>query len=123
MIAPELERQLQAIKSEKPFINTVHKELQKIVASGNFSLKILSQKLGLSERTLQRKLNKEHTTFKAELQAVQFEMAIFFATQENQIIEEIAYLVGYSEASAFSRALKKWSGVTFKEYIRPSKKT
>lgn len=119
MIAPELERQLQAIKSEKPFINLVHQELQKIIASGNFSLGILSQKLGMSQRTLQRKLKAEHTSFKAELQAVQFGMAIFFATQKHQTIEEIAYLVGYSEASAFSRAFKKWSGMTLKQYIRP----
>ena len=117
MIAPELEQQLQAIKSEKPFMNMVHQELQKIVTSGNFSLGTLSQKLGMSQRTVQRKLKAEKTSFKAELQAVQFGMAIFFTTQEHQTIEAIAYLVGYSEASAFSRAFKKWSGMTLKQYI------
>lgn len=117
MIKPELERQLQDIKSDKQFLNVVHKELQKLVASGNFSLEILARKLGISTRTLQRKFNKEHTTFKAELQSVQFGMAILFATQENQTMEEIAYLVGYSEVSAFSRAFKKWSGLTLNQYI------
>lgn len=118
MIKPALERQLQDIKSDKQFISIVHKELQKLVASGKFSLEMLAQKMGMSSRTLQRKFNKEHTTFKEELHSIQFGMAILFAMQENQTIEEVAYLVGYSEVSSFSRAFKKWSGLTLKQYIK-----
>lgn len=117
LIEPELERQLRDIKTQKQFINIVHKELQRLVAAGEATLDNLAQRLGVSSRTLQRQLKEEQTTFKAELQTIQFNMAVLFAKKEGQNLEEISYLVGYSEPSAFSRAVKKWSGKTFKQYM------
>lgn len=117
MIQPELERQLEELHTQEAFLNIVHQELQRLIVGGEATVDHLASNMGLSTRTLQRKLKKEQTTFKVELQAAQFNMAIGFAKQEQLSTEEIAYLVGYSEVSAFYRAFKKWSGMTFKQYL------
>lgn len=91
--------------------------LQRLIVAGEGTLENVAARMGISARTLQRKLTEEHTTFTAELQAVQFRMALSFAIDEKLPLEEIAFLVGYSEVSAFTRAFKKWSGMTMNQYL------
>ncbi|MGV3180002.1 helix-turn-helix domain-containing protein [Streptococcus sp. 11273D007BW] len=69
----------------------------------------------MSVRTLQRNLSAETTSFKKELQAVQKSMA-FSYLKMNLSAEEISSLVDYSEVNAFSRAFKKWTGMTITDY-------
>lgn len=77
-----------------------------------FLIEDIAHRLG---RTLQRNLSAENTSFKQELQAVQKAMA-FSYLKMNLSTEEISSLVGYSEVNAFSRAFKKWTGMTMTDY-------
>ncbi|RZI49520.1 AraC family transcriptional regulator [Lactococcus kimchii] len=116
LIEPEMNRQLEELKTSSSFINNLHQEIQKAVPSGDYSIDKISRRLGTSTRTLQRNLRNSKTTFKAETQVVQKKMALHFSHDFNLSVEEIAYMVGYSEVSSFARAFKKWTGTTLSQY-------
>ncbi|MCW3117186.1 MAG: AraC family transcriptional regulator, partial [Chitinophagaceae bacterium] len=74
------------------------------------SLNDLSANFNSSPRTIQRRLKKENTTF----QKLAEEVMTYFAKEALQkgdfATKEIAYMLGYNELSAFSRAFKRWTG-------------
>ncbi|HFI0102426.1 TPA: helix-turn-helix domain-containing protein [Streptococcus suis] len=57
----------------------------------------------------------QNTSFKQELQAVQKAMTFSYLKMKLPA-EEISSLIGYSEVNAFSRAFKKWTGMTVTDY-------
>jgi len=66
----------------------------------------------MSERSLQRRLAEESVRFEALTDDVRREMAARYLADRKVAIAEIAYLLGYSEPSAFHRAFKRWTGST-----------
>ncbi|EHI75478.1 transcriptional regulator [Streptococcus criceti] len=115
-LEPSLNRQLaQEEKSGSHFTQTLQNELLLAIPSGQFSLAAVAERLGLSARTLQRQLAAEKTTFKEEVLRIQKSMA-FSYLDLSMSVDEIAYLVGYSETSSFLRAFKNWTGKTLKQY-------
>ncbi len=87
-----------------------------MIPSGDCSIQNVARKLGISSRTLQRNLAQAGTTFKVELQSVQKKMALHFSKDLNLTTDEISYLLGYSEVSSFTRAFRKWTGMTLNQY-------
>ena len=111
----ELNQHLAQQVREQSFTGFVQQELYAAIPSGFFMVEDIAHRLGLSVRTLQRNLSAENTSFKQELQAVQKAMA-FSYLKMGLPTEEISSLIGYSEVNAFSRAFKKWTGMTLTEY-------
>lgn len=68
--------------------------------------------LCMSERSLQRALQAEGTTFNALFAEVRARAALDFIADAKLALGEIAYLLGFSEPSAFHRAFKRWTGLT-----------
>ncbi|MDT7858345.1 AraC family transcriptional regulator [Rubrivirga sp. S365] len=68
--------------------------------------------LALGERTLQRHLADEGTTFQQVIDDVRRDIATRHLSGNQGTIHEVAFLLGYSEPSAFHRAFKRWTGVT-----------
>jgi AraC-like DNA-binding protein len=79
---------------------------------GEATLTALARKLRMSERSLQRKLADEGVTFDALLDDLRRDMAVRYLSDRKVAIAEVAYLLGYSEPSAFHRAFKRWTGST-----------
>jgi AraC-like DNA-binding protein len=79
---------------------------------GNPLLGQVAAQLGLTEQTLRRYLNREGYTFQQLKDDTRRDMAIFFIEQKGDSVEEIAFRLGFSEASTFIRAFKKWTGLT-----------
>ena len=73
--------------------------------------------LNTSERTLRRKLSSEGTSFQKILNEVRFQMAKEYLSTDLSI-EQIAELVGYSEAANFSHAFKRWTNLSPNDYRR-----
>ena len=67
-------------------------------------------------RSLQRRLGDEHTTFKQLLDDTRRELALQYIRDPSVTITEMTYLLGYSEPANFSRAFKRWTGVTPGEF-------
>jgi AraC-like DNA-binding protein len=76
------------------------------------TLATIAGELRMSERSLQRRLAEESVRFEALVDEVRREMAARYLADRKVAIAEIAYLLGYSEPSAFHRAFKRWTGST-----------
>jgi AraC-like DNA-binding protein len=76
------------------------------------ALGAIAAKLHMSERSLQRRLAEDAVRFDALVDEVRREMAARYLADRKVAIAEIAYLLGYSEPSAFHRAFKRWTGST-----------
>jgi AraC-like DNA-binding protein len=83
---------------------------------GNPSLERVAAQLGLSDRTLQRKLQELGTSHNDLVEQIRRELAMRYLKEPEVAICEVAYLTGFSEPSAFHRAFKRWTGVTPKEF-------
>lgn len=70
----------------------------------------IAQALHVSNRTLQRKLKDEGTSFMDLLQDTRLQLARKYLRQPNRSVVETSYLLGFSEPSTFSRAFKRWTG-------------
>ena len=77
-----------------------------------------ARKLNLSKRTLQRKLQRAGTTFKQIESQLLLKLAKTYLGENQKSIDEISYLLGFSESSAFIRFFKTWSHQTPTEYRR-----
>ena len=83
---------------------------------GNFTSEVVAARLNLSTRNLQRKLAAEGTTYRKIVDAVRKELAESYLTDASFALSEIGYLVGFSSQAAFSRAFKRWTGLTPQEF-------
>ena len=72
----------------------------------------VATRLAVSERTLQRRLREEGTSFAGLEDAVRRERAFQFLRDGQLAQFEIAFLLGFNDASAFTRAFRRWSGET-----------
>ena len=66
----------------------------------------------VSERTLQRRLREEGTSFEALHDEARHSLALAYLRDRRLGIAEVAWLLGYAELAAFYRAFKRWTGVT-----------
>ncbi len=86
------------------------------------SIEKTARKLGMSRRTLQRRLQEEGTTYHAILEEERKSMAMSYVGKSQLNISEIAYLIGFLDLSSFYRAFKRWTGAAPQayrdEYIR-----
>ena len=70
----------------------------------------IARHLAMSERSIQLKLKEEGLTYQQLLDEVRKEMALSHLQEPYLSTTDIAYLLGFSEPSVFSRAFKKWTG-------------
>jgi AraC-like DNA-binding protein len=80
------------------------------LASGAPTDDRIAHSLFMSSRTLSRKLNALGTNYTQLLEAVRRELAEQYIADPALTISEIAFLLGFSEQSAFSRAFRRWTG-------------
>lgn len=78
--------------------------------SGTPSDEIIAKAMFMSARTLRRKLAAEVTSYSQLLDAVRSEFAKQYLADAARPLNEIAFLLGFSELSAFSRVFKRWTG-------------
>ncbi len=75
----------------------------------------IAGRMGLSRQTLLRKLKAEGTTFEKVLDELRHRLALDYLRGKKVSVHETAYLVGFSEPAAFSRAFKRWTGMSPRE--------
>ncbi len=68
--------------------------------------------MGYSKRSLQRKLQEENTSFQKQLNHTRELLTRYYVGNTTMRAEDIAYLLGYQDASSFLRAFSVWTGTT-----------
>jgi len=82
------------------------------VCDGHPNVERVARILGLSGRTLQRRLSERGLVWKTLVEDVRRELALRYLEARASSLTEIAFLLGYSELSAFDRAFRRWTGTT-----------
>lgn len=85
---------------------------------GEPDVEVIARHLGVSLRSLQRRLSEEGVTFRAILDEARESLARGYLDEGRYSVSEITYLLGFSGVSAFSRAFKRWTGQSPSAYRR-----
>lgn len=94
----------------------VRAKLIEQLASGHATQQTVAEALNMSLRNLQRTLKNEGTSYKELLDDVRRQLAAQYMQQPGISINEVTYLLGFSEPANFSRAFKRWTGLSPSEY-------
>ena len=100
--------------------NTIRTQLPE----GYPSLEQVARALKLSPSAIQRELSQEGLAYKDLIETTRHELALMYIRQQHLPFSEIAFLLGYSELSAFSRAVRRWTGLSPRKYrarLNPSR--
>lgn len=97
---------------------TISEYIGEALKTGDNSLENIASSTGMSPRTLQRKLAASGTNFRDLTNEIRKAMAMRYLTDTNLRLSEIAFLLGFSDLSAFSRSARSWFGVAPREYRR-----
>ena len=89
----------------------VARVLREALRSDDGHVDVIAKRLGLTARSLQRRLKDEATSFNAVREDVRRQLSHRYL-DDGLSIAEISFLLGFSEPSAFFRAFKRWTGVT-----------
>lgn len=91
---------------------TVQRMLQKEDAVEKLPFEVVAERLFTTTQTLRRRLKEEGNTYQEIKDKVRHNKAVYHLVELNTPINEIVSLMGFSEPSAFTRAFKKWTGMT-----------
>ena len=119
---PILRRHLEHVLADMPradkMVGSVRKAIADTMREGDPTLTRVAKKLGLSPRTLERHLQERGMRFKKLMDDTRRRFAIDYLKDRDHTLTQIAFLLGYSEVSAFNRAFKRWTGTTPMDYRR-----
>ena len=94
------------------FKQEVEQAIEPLMASGKASIDCVAHELGMSRQTLYRRLKAEGATFEGLLDAKRRQLALRYLGFDRVSVKAAAYRLGFSEPAAFSRAFKRWTGVS-----------
>lgn len=112
ILTPALDRSLVEQQREKSIIETVKWIMKRSLSAGRPDIQVVASELGMSDRTLQRRLTDEGTNFKQLLTVARHEQALEYLLDPTLDLKEVAFLLGYEEQNSFYRAFRLWEGDT-----------
>lgn len=112
VLAEHMQRLLDALPTVDPFVHRARGLLLQALQQGTASLESLAEALHVSPRTLRRRLDEHGTSYKALLDELRRDLAYHLLARSAEPPDAIAARLGFTEASTFYRAFKRWSGTT-----------
>jgi AraC-like DNA-binding protein len=117
-----LKRYLDYVLGEMPrednLLASVRRATAETMRDGDLNLARVAKQMAMSARTLQRQLKERGVDFKHLTDETRRRFAVNYLKDRKITLTEVAFLLGYSELSAFNRAFKRWSGSTPLDYRR-----
>lgn len=115
-----LEQHAQLLLQQAPGEDELQSRVEQAVAQslhgGQPRITRVARSLGMGERTLQRRLSERGLTFNDVVDQVRERLARQNVARDDLTLTEVAFLLGYSESSAFIRAFRRWTGETPRKY-------
>ena len=112
MLSERADRLMRELENAKSMRGRVEAVLIPMLHKGDVAMETVARKLGTSRRSLQRRLKDEDMGYEALLDALRHRMALNYLSGGRTSVNETAYLIGFSDPSAFSRAFKRWTGTS-----------
>jgi len=117
-----LERHAETLQAKLRDSASLSARIREIITAhlreGEPTQRAVAKLCAMSERTLQRRLQEEGTTFVELLEEVRFGLSRLYLDDPQLAVFEVAFLLGYSEPSAFNRAFRRWTGGSPSEFRR-----
>jgi AraC-like DNA-binding protein len=117
-----LESHTRAVPAQLPTTETLAADLRRVLSSrlarGHTEIEAVARDLGMSSRTLQRRLSHHGLSYQQVLDRMRREVAERSIADSSLSIGEVAYLVGYSEPAAFHRAFRRWTAPLRKPTVK-----
>ncbi len=110
ILEAQVARALQKLPKGEAATDALRRHLAGELCKGQPILEQIAPRLHMSPRTLHRRLEEEQTSFRDILTEVRRELAARHLAERQLAIGEIAFMLGFSEPSAFHRAFKRWTG-------------
>jgi AraC-like DNA-binding protein len=110
MLTPQLDRQLAQCRKQQTCTEKVKWVLKRLLGGPRPEISDVARELGMSSRTLQRRIVEEGTNFRRLLNAARQELARQYLMEPSLGVNEIAYLLSYEDPSSFFRAFYEWEG-------------
>ena len=120
VLSARAEALLASLENAKTTKGDVQSLLLPILHTGDVTMGAVAGKLGISRQTLFRRLRAEGTTFERVLDELRHTMALDYLSAKKVSVNETAYLVGFSDRVAFSRAFKRWTGTSPRRIQAPN---
>lgn len=111
ILTPVLDHSLDEQRG-RSFLEKVKWILKRSLTGGRLDIRAVASELSMSDRTLQRRLADEGTTFKQLLTQARHERAREYLADPKLDIKEVAFLIGYEDQNSFYRAFRLWEGDT-----------
>lgn len=112
---PELQRQLAKLDNSSTESERIHAALLELLPGGTSSIESVCKKLGMSKRTLQRRLSENNETFQSVLNETRSRLALHYLKDPALSCTEISFLLGFEDPNSFFRAFRSWTGKTPQE--------
>jgi AraC-like DNA-binding protein len=116
IILPGLDAQLKELPASRndadSLISKVRHTIRLQLQGRRASLDVVAQKMFMSVRTLQRKLNQADTSYQTLLDEVRREVAFSLLRSSTIDVSEITFLLGYEEVNSFNRAFRGWANTS-----------
>lgn len=110
VLSEKAELLLKELENTKTTRGRVEAQLMLILHKGDVSMDAIATTLGVSRQTLFRRLKAVGVTFEKVLDDLRHRLALGYLSGRKASVNETAYLVGFSDPAAFSRAFKRWTG-------------
>ncbi|MDP1632171.1 MAG: AraC family transcriptional regulator [Caulobacter sp.] len=110
VLSQRADRLLAELEASRTARGRVEAALLPVLHKGEPGMVKVAVQLGVSRQTLYRQLHQENVTYKAVVDALRHTLALHYLNGGKVSVNETAYLVGFSDPSAFSRAFKRWTG-------------
>lgn len=115
-LLPVIERHLDELlvrpSWDRGWLDDVRTTIASSLCDGRPKIGTIARQLGTSVRTFQRRLGEHAVTFKGLVEDVRRELSLRYVANDAVGLTEVAFLVGYSDLSAFGRAFRRWTGST-----------
>lgn len=116
LLVSQVIQQMQALKRPDEYQQTVKEIIVQQLSQGRCSLDSVAGALDTPTRTLQHQLEQTGTGFRQLLDDTRAELARHYLNDPDMALVDVAFLLGFSEQSPFTKAFKRWTGETPGEY-------
>ncbi|MDJ0765237.1 MAG: AraC family transcriptional regulator [Myxococcota bacterium] len=114
----QAKQMLSTLPKSDPQVQEVRRAIFEALSSGDLAMRSIGRKLGISQSSLRARLAKQNLTYRYLLFTMRRDLALSYLENKQWTITDIAFILGFSDPSAFKRTFRRWTGKTPSEYRR-----